>query len=86
MSVAIPQTETLEIPRPLYCRLKLAAELRGLESVSELLADWLTEDDRKRCQFIETVRRIKMMRERIAKRTGIQPDSTQLIREDRDSR
>lgn len=86
MSVAMPPTETLEIPSPLYRRLKLTAELKGLDSVSDLLTDWLSEEDRKRAAFTATIRRMKLLRERIAKRTGIQPDSTQLIREDRDSR
>ncbi|MEK6258130.1 MAG: hypothetical protein AABP62_05870 [Planctomycetota bacterium] len=64
----------------------MTAELRGFESVVELLDEWQMEEDRKRAELSAAFRRIKLIRQRIQDRTGIQPDSAILVREDRDSR
>ena len=77
--------ETLQVPANLFKRLTLTAELRGFESIVELLDEWQMEEDRKRAELAATFRRIKLIRERIRERTGIQSDSTLLVREDRDS-
>ena len=78
--------ETLQVPSHLLKRLTLTAELRGFESIVELLDEWQMEEDRKRAELAAAFRRIKLIRQRIQDRTGIQSDSALLVREDRDSR
>ena len=74
--------KTLELPDALYAAFVAAARAGGFASVAEYLADQHREATlaRSRAAFA----RIDAERERILARTGVQPDSTPLIREDRD--
>ena len=70
-----------------YKKLEESARARGKETVEKLLEDWEDEQavkwrkELKRRQ--EVGKRIKKLRERIFQEHGVMPDSTELIREDR---
>lgn len=93
-------SRTLTLSDALYERLVAAARSRGLESVERLIEQWDlpttttpagagpaerprpdAEELRRRA---EVVRRIDENRERLFLKYGTMPDSTELIREDRD--
>jgi ribbon-helix-helix CopG family protein len=76
-------SRTLTLPDELYERLESLARSRGLGSIEELLEQWQSDADELE-QRRETVRRIDALREELFARYGEMPDSTPLIREDRD--
>ena len=73
----------LVISEELYEKLEAAARRRGLSSVEQLLEKWQASEVelyRRR----EAVRRIDAVREKLRETYGEMPDSTPLIREDRE--
>ncbi len=76
-------SQTLTIPDVLYLQLETTARMRGLKSIEQLLELWQSREN-ERHQRQETVRRIDALRERIFATYGEMPDSTALIREDRE--
>lgn len=72
-------SQTLTISDELYVRLEHSARQQGFDSVEQLLDTWLRMvEDRK-----VTVQRIDALRARLFKSYGTMPDSTELVREDR---
>ena len=78
---------TLTISEKTYNKLKTSAQVRGKENVEQLLEDW--EDEKASEWQKELARRQKVgreideLREKIFQEQGLMPDSTDLIREDR---
>ena len=75
--------KTLVISDELFEKLEAAARRRGLASVEQLLEKWQASEVelyRRR----EAVRRIDAVREKLRETYGEMPDSTPLIREDRE--
>ena len=78
---------TLTISDETYNKLKVSAQVRGKENVEQLLEDW--EDERAAEWQKELNRRkevgdkIKAFQKKMYEKYGIMPDSTELIREDR---
>jgi quinol monooxygenase YgiN len=81
MSVSITVSEET------YNKLKASAQVRGKENVEQLLEDWEDEQavewqkelDRRK----EVGDKIKAFRKKMHEKYGVMPDSTELIREDR---
>jgi hypothetical protein len=74
-------SQTLVIPDELYARLSETARQRGLHSVEELLAEWRPREEAPSRD--EAVQTINNLRARLFAAYGEMPDSTELIREDR---
>ena len=81
MSVSITVSEET------YNKLKASAQVRGKENVEQLLEDWEDEQaiewQKELKRRKEVGKRIKELQERIFQEHGVMPDSTELIREDR---
>lgn len=75
-------SRTVTVSDDVYERLETTARRRGLQSVEQLLTEWQPDDDRHARQA--TVDRIDALRERLFAQYGELPDSTMLLREDRD--
>jgi hypothetical protein len=76
-------SRTLTISDALYDRLEAVAQMRGLNSIEQLLEKWQArEDEVLRRQ--DVVRRIDALREQLFATSGELPDSVALIREDRE--
>ena len=76
-------SRTLEISDELYSRLEAEARRKGLESVESYLEVSHLKDvvvDRGEA----AARRVLELREQFSKKYGKMPDSTELIREDRE--
>jgi hypothetical protein len=74
---------TLTISDTLYARLEAAARARGMNDIEELLEDWQArEDELLRRQ--EVVRQIDTLRGQLFAKYGELPDSTDLLRADRE--
>lgn len=75
-------SRTITVSDELYTRLEAEARARGLKSIERLLEEWgqneVSMKERK-----DVVREIDDLRERLFAKYGAQPDSTELIREDR---
>lgn len=76
-------SQTLTLSNSVYTWLQEEAQKRGLSTVEELLEAWKAEGDELR-QRQEVGQRITALRERLYAKYGEMPDSTELIREDRD--
>ncbi len=76
-------SQTISLSSSLYEWLRAEAEARGLNGIEELLEAWKAEDDDLR-QRREVGDRIDALREQLYAKYGEQPDSVDLIREDRD--
>ena len=80
-------SRTLVISDNLYRQLESISQLRGLSSIEELLKEsvevWQAKTDDLQ-ERAEIVQRIDALREQLYSRYGEQPDSTELIRADRD--
>jgi hypothetical protein len=76
-------SRTLTIPDELYERLELEARARGLRGVERLL-DCVARRKDSLSQRREAVRRIDDLREQLFAKYREMPDSTELLREDRD--
>ena len=75
-------SRTLTISDNLYAQLEVAARVRGLGSVEQLLDTWqFSEDNVYHRQ--QTVRQIDALRNRLFKKYGEMADSVELIRDDR---
>ena len=73
-------SRTLTISDELYARLEAEANRRGLRSIEELLELWnVSTDERSR-----VVSQINALRARLFSTYGEMPDSTTLIRKDRE--
>lgn len=79
-------TQTLTVSQSVYDWLQAEAKKRGLTSVEALLESWKAEeiDPEELRQREEVVDRITALSERLAAKYGMQSDSVDLIREDRD--
>jgi hypothetical protein len=75
--------QTLTIPDELYERLNAEARARGLKDVESLLDSVARRKDRL-SKRREAVRRIDALREELFAKYGGMPDSTELLREDRE--
>lgn len=76
-------SQTLTISDSLYTQLYTSARRRGLQSVEQLLELWqVTEAETVRRR--KAVQRIRHLHERLRKKYGQMPDSTVLIRADRE--
>jgi predicted CopG family antitoxin len=75
-------SRTITVSDELYTRLEAEARARGLKSIERLLEEWgqneTTLKERK-----DVVKEIDDLRERLFAKYGAQPDSVELIREDR---
>jgi hypothetical protein len=78
-------TQTLTVSQSVYDWLQAQAKKRGLSSVEDLLESWKAEksEDELR-QRREVVDEIKALRQELYEKYGEQPDSVDLIREDRE--
>ena len=74
---------TLTISEETYSWLQSEVEKRRLKSIEELLEVWKAEDP-ERIRRGEVVARIEALSERLDAKYGLQADSVDLIREDRD--
>jgi hypothetical protein len=78
--------QTLTISENLYSRLQTGAQLRGL-SIEQLIEQVVEEWERRESEIRrrhEVVREINELRESLFAKYGEMPDSTELIREDRE--
>jgi hypothetical protein len=75
-------SRTVVVSDDVYERLEATAHRRGLQSVEQLLETWQPDDDIQRRQA--TVDRIDALRNRLFATYGEMPDSTALLRADRD--
>lgn len=77
---------TLTISENLYNRLLSASRARGLnveEFIKQIFEEWERHESELR-ERQEAVRQIHELRERMFAKYGVMPDSTELIREDRE--
>ena len=84
----MPNLTLRRIPKDVYKRLKETARRHHRSLNAEILAILNDEDGwtRRRLRMAAVLPEIDRIREEIAKKHGILSDSTELIREDRDSR
>lgn len=79
---------TLTVSDKTYQRLKVTAKQKGKKNIEELLDEWpfvetsITAEELGRRK--ELGREIDHLQRRISERYGVMPDSTTLIREDRE--
>ncbi|MCI0388255.1 MAG: hypothetical protein MOB07_05765 [Acidobacteria bacterium] len=76
------EQQTLRISESLYNRLEAEAQLQGV-SIEQLLDKWERRESEIRRRH-EVVREINELREEMLAKYGVMPDSTDLIREDRE--
>ncbi len=76
--------QTLTISDNLYQRLMAEAQLRGI-SVEQLIEEWERRESEIRRRH-DVICEIRERRERMRAQYGEMPDSTELIREDRERR
>jgi hypothetical protein len=74
--------QTLTISADLYNRLVAESQLRGI-TIEQLLEEWERRESEIRRRH-EVVREINELRESLFAKYGEMPDSTELIREDRE--
>lgn len=76
------------IPKDIYAVLRRDAKRHGRSLNAEILAMLADKADmaRRRARAAEAMKRLDVLRAEIARKYPNQPDSTALIREDRDSR
>jgi hypothetical protein len=75
-------SQQLTISDALFERLTETAHQRGLHTVEQLLEVWQAAEDELRRRRA-AVEQADAVRERMAVRYGVQPDSVELVREDR---
>ena len=76
-------SQTITISNAAYKRLQAEAHRRGLDSVEALIEAW-DVDDAELQRRREVVEEIKALQQEIYEKYGVQSDSVDLIREDRD--
>jgi hypothetical protein len=76
--------QTLTISRDLYSRLETEAQFQKM-SIEQLIEEWERQLSEIRHRQ-EGGQRVKEIFEKMKAKYGLMPDSTELIREDRDSR
>ncbi|MGE0881982.1 MAG: hypothetical protein AB7P14_00430 [Blastocatellales bacterium] len=74
--------QTLTISDALYNRLQAEAQLRGI-SIEQLIEEWERHESEIRRRH-DVVSEIRERRDRIRAQYGEMPDSTEMIREDRE--
>ena len=79
-------SKTITVSDETYQNLEQLASLRGFESVEQLLEEdeQLNERRKELARRRELGRKMKELREKIYREHGVTPDSTQLLREDRE--
>jgi hypothetical protein len=75
-------SRTLTVSDDLYARLEQAARRRGLSGIEPLLREW-EAGERERERRRQVVEQIDALRAHLLATYGEMPDSTPLIREDR---
>jgi hypothetical protein len=75
-------SQTLTISDTLYTRLQQAARERGFQTIEQLLEAWQAFDT-ERQQRQHAIQQIDRVRDKLFARYGEQPDSVELLREDR---
>jgi hypothetical protein len=75
-------SQSITISDTLYTQLEAAARERGFQTIEQLLEAWeaAASDLRRRRDVVE---QIDAVRTRMAATYGLQPDSVDLVREDR---
>lgn len=74
---------SLAIPESLYERLEASASRRGLKDIAQLIEEWQALEEQRQNRS-EVIRQIDSLRERLLAKYGEMPDSSELIREDRE--
>lgn len=84
----MPNFTVRNIPKGIYKELRQSAEANGRSLNAEILASLKdkAEMGRRRREAARAMREIDRVREKIARTYPNQPDSVDLIRDDRDSR
>jgi hypothetical protein len=75
-------SRTIKISDELYAKLEAEAQMRGLNSVEQLLEQFQTPETES-LRRKEVVRQIDDLRDRLFAKYGQMPDSVELLREDR---
>lgn len=79
---------TLTVSDKAFQKLQISAKQQGKKNVEELLEEWQDESaidfEKKLARRRELGERMSQLRERIFLEHGTMPDSTELIREDRE--
>jgi hypothetical protein len=76
-------SQILRVSDELYSRLERVAHKRGLENIEQLLEEWGGLED-EQGQRASAVNYIPQLRTSLIERYGQMPDSTPLVREDRE--
>jgi hypothetical protein len=78
---------TLTISEETYRKLQTTAQIHGKKNVEKLLEDWsdeqFVEREKELARRKEVGDRIRKFQKQMGKKYGLMPDSTELIREDR---
>jgi len=84
----MPNLTVRNIPERTYRRLKAAARGRGRSLNAQILALFADQEDmaQRRASAARAMKKLDRLQKRIALKYPNQPDSADLIREDRDSR
>jgi hypothetical protein len=77
----IAMSKTVTLSDAIYDRLSRAAAEHGLPNIEALLIEWMESSGAATRR--ETITRIRILHGEMAAKYGPQPDSTDLIREDR---
>ncbi len=79
---------TLTVSDKTFQKLQISAKQQGKKNVEELLEEWQDEKaidfEKELARRKELGERMRQLRERIFREHGTMPDSTELIREDRE--
>jgi hypothetical protein len=79
----IAMSQILRVSDELYSRLERVAHKRGLENIEQLLEEWGGLED-EQGHRASAVNYINQLRTSLIERYGQMPDSTPLVREDRE--
>jgi plasmid stability protein len=84
----MPNLTVRNIPKDVYAVLRQDAKRHGRSLNAEILAVLSDKADmaRRRAEAAKVIPELRKMREEMARKYPNQPDSAELIREDRDSR
>lgn len=79
---------TLTVSDKTFQKLQISARQQGKKNVEELLEEWPFQDTEISSEELlrrkELGRQIRQLQKRISEKYGVMPDSTPLIREDRE--
>ena len=75
--------KVITISDTLYSKLEEVATQRSLPGIEDLLEAWLTEEEANQVREVQ-VEQVRLLRDRLLDTYGLFPDSSALIREDRE--